>query len=108
MIYFIKKDFLDTSNESKATLEIASNQADTTYGQVQKLQEEAFKLCLDVTFNAPNIIIPINSYSDEALFLDLGKLTLQTKFIYDQKNLIVEQQQVTIENVLASRVKLNK
>jgi hypothetical protein len=67
----------------------------------EQLQKQAFKLRLNATFNAPNIIIPVNSSSDEALFLDFGKLILQTK-------LLVEQQQIIIEHILASRVKLNQ
>ena len=87
---------------------MASNQAGAAYEQVQKLQEQAFKVHLDVTFNAPTIIIPTNSYSDEALYLDLGKLTLKTNFLDDPKKFLVEQQNVRLENVLASRVKLDE
>ena len=76
--------------------------------QVQKLQEQAFKVHLDVTFNAPDIIIPTNSYSDEALFLDLGTLTLKTSFYDDPNKSLVEQQSIRLENILASRVKLDK
>jgi hypothetical protein len=95
-------------NISKAAFELASNQADAVYEQVERLQNQAFKLSLSATFNAPNIIIPINSFSNEALFLDFGKLILQTKFIDNTKTLLVEQQEFIIENVLASRIKLNK
>ena len=58
--------------------------------------------------NAPTILIPINSTSDEGLFLDLGHLTLQTKFLDDPNRLLVEQQEVIIENVLASHVRVNQ
>jgi len=95
-------------NISIAALEFGSLQADTVYEQVKKLQNQAFKLRLNATFNAPNIIVPINSSSDEALFIDLGKLILQTNFIDDTKKLLIEQQHIIIENVLASRVKLTK
>ncbi|UJR35157.1 hypothetical protein I4U23_027926 [Adineta vaga] len=101
-------NFLDSLNITKAALDLASTQADAAYEQVQKLQEQAFKVHLDITFNAPNIIIPTNSYSDEALLFDLGKLTLKTRFYDDPKKSLVEQQNVRLENVLASRVKLNQ
>ncbi|CAF4790984.1 unnamed protein product, partial [Rotaria magnacalcarata] len=65
-------------------------------------------LRLDATFNAPNIIVPINACADEALFLDLGKINLTTNFIDDQITSLVEQQQIKIENVLVTRVKLDK
>jgi hypothetical protein len=37
----------------------------------------------------------------------LGKLTLQTKFQDDPKKSLVEQQSIRLENILASRVKLD-
>ncbi|CAF4608864.1 unnamed protein product [Rotaria sp. Silwood1] len=103
-----RKEFIDTLNISNAALDLTQYQANAIYEQVQNLQNQAFKLRLNATFNAPNIIVPINASSDEALFLDLGKLILETKFIDDPNTLLVEQQQVNIENVRASRVKLNK
>ncbi|CAF4548650.1 unnamed protein product, partial [Rotaria sp. Silwood2] len=92
--------FLDSLNITKAALNIASTQADAAYEQVQKLQEQAFKVHLDITFNAPNIIIPTNSYSDQALFLDLGKLILKTNFYDDPRKSLVEQQNIRFENML--------
>ncbi|CAF1265249.1 unnamed protein product [Rotaria sordida] len=100
--------FLDSLNISKAALSIASTQADAAFEQVQKLQEQAFKVHLDITFNAPNIIIPTNSYSDQALFIDLGKLILKTNFYDDPKRFLVEQQTICFENMLASRIKLDQ
>ena len=95
-------------NISQGAIELASNQVDAVYEQVQKLQEQAFKLRLNAIFNAPTILIPINSTSDEGLFLDLGQLTLQTKFIDHPEKLLIEQQEVMIENVLASHVRMSK
>jgi len=92
-------------NILKSAIDLASTQADAVYEQLQK---QAFKLRLDATFNAPNIIIPVNSSSDEALHVDLGKLFLQTKFIDDKEKLLIEKQEIIIENILASRIKLNK
>lgn len=102
-IFFFLKNFLDSLNLTKAALDLASSQADAAIEQVQKWQEQAFKVHLDITFNAPNIILPTNSYSDEALLSDLGKLTLKTRFYDDPNRSLVEQ-----ENVLTSRVKLNR
>ncbi|CAF4511064.1 unnamed protein product [Rotaria sp. Silwood2] len=100
--------FFDSLNITKATLEAASTQADAAYEQVQKLEEQAFKVHLDITFNAPNIIIPTNSRSDEALVIDLGKLILKTNFYDDPKKSLVEQQNIRFENMRASRVKLDR
>jgi hypothetical protein len=76
--------------------------------QAKKLQEQAFKVHLDIKFNAPNIIIPTNSYSDEALFLDLGELTLNTSFENDPVKSLVEKQTINLQNILASRAKLDQ
>ncbi len=86
----------------------ASTQAGSALEQAKKLQEQAFKVHLDVTFNAPNVIIPTNSYSDEALFLDLGELTLKTSFNDDPVKSLVEKQTVLLKNILASRAKLDQ
>ena len=106
-IRFSSKGFLDSLNITKAALNVASTQADAAYIQVQKLQEQAFKVHLDIVFNAPNIIIPTNSYSDEALFFDLGKLTLKTNFCDNLNESLVERQSIRLEHILASRIKLN-
>lgn len=74
----------------------------------EQTENQAFKLLINATFNAPNIIIPINSYSNEAILLDLGTLNLQTKFIDDPIALLIEHQEIFIENVLANRIKLNQ
>lgn len=106
--FILFQSFLDSLNISKAALDLAAIQADAAYEQVQKLQEQAFKVHLDIVFNAPNIIIPTNSYSNEALLFDLGQLTLKTRFYDDPKRSLVEQQNVRLENVRASRIELNR
>lgn len=75
--------------------------------QVQKLQEQAYKVHLDITFNAPTILIPTNSNSDQALFIDLGQLTMKTTFEDDPKRFLVEHQNIRLENIRASRVQLD-
>lgn len=93
---------------SQAAVGFATTPIDAVYEQIQKLQDQAFKLRLKATFNAPTIFIPMNSTSDEGLFLDLGQLTVQTKFLDDLNRLLVEQQEVMIENVRASHARVNK
>jgi len=98
--------FLDSLNVTKAALDIATSQADAAMEQVQKLQEQAYKVHLDITFNAPTILIPTNSKSNQALFIDLGQLTMKTTFEDDPKRFLVEQQNIRLENIRASRVEL--
>jgi hypothetical protein len=99
--------FLDLLNMSKTAQDLASSQAGAALEQVQKLHEQAFKVQLDVTFNAPNIIVPVNSTCDQALLLDLGRLTLRTSFADDEHKLLVERQTIDLGTMLASRVKLD-
>ena len=94
-------------NITKAALDVASTQAESALEQAKKLQEQAFKVRLDITFRAPNIIVPMNSYSEEALFLDLGELTLKTTFYDDPVKFLVEKQTVRLQNVLATRARLD-
>ena len=94
-------------NITKAALDAASTQAESALEQAKKLQEQAFKVHLDITFRAPNIIVPTSSYSDEVLLLDLGELTLKTSFNDDPVKSLVETQTVRLENILASRAKLD-
>ena len=61
---FAFQNFLDSLNITKAALDLASTQADAAYEQVQKLQEQAFKVHLDITFNARILLfrrIPIRT-----------------------------------------------
>jgi hypothetical protein len=106
--FLFPKSFLDSLNITKAALNAASTQAESALEQAKKLQEEAFKVHLNITFNAPNIIIPTNSYSDEVLFLDLGELTLNTNFYDDSVKSLVEKQTICLKNILASRAKLDQ
>lgn len=101
-------NFLDALNITTAALELASTRADAAYQQVQKLQQQAFKAHLDVLLEAPNIIIPTNSFSDEALTVDLGQLTLKTSFNDDPVKLLVETQQVQLKKISAARTRSEK
>ncbi|CAF3978777.1 unnamed protein product [Adineta steineri] len=84
------------------------NQPSTVSKTMEKFQEQVLKLRLDATFNAPSILIPINSSSNEGLFIDLGQLLIQTKFSDDPTCLLVEEQVITVKNLLTSRVHLSK
>ncbi len=42
------------------------------------------------------------------MFFDLGELILQTTFLDHETKLLVEEQHIIIQNVLASRIRLNE
>jgi hypothetical protein len=57
------------------------SETNTVSDMMGKFQEQERKLRLDVTLDLPSILIPINSYSNDGLFIDLGQLTIQTQFM---------------------------
>jgi hypothetical protein len=71
------------------------------------LQQQSSKLRCQINLNGPRVFIPKHSYSDQAILIDLGKLTIETDFIDDQTRSIVEGHTISFENLSANRVKLN-
>ncbi|CAF4746349.1 unnamed protein product, partial [Rotaria sp. Silwood2] len=92
----------------KTERDVSSNEPSAVSETMEKFQNQARKLHLDVTLDAPSILVPTSSYSNEGLFIDLGLLTAQTHFTDDPNRSSVEQQVVIMKNLLASRVQLGK
>jgi hypothetical protein len=90
-----------------ATTGVPPTTTSLVYDMIQLFEEQTFKIRLDISINAPTILIPINSHSNEAIFIDLGQLTLKTHFLDDPNRSIVEQHFLIFKNLLASRVHLN-
>ncbi|CAF1248487.1 unnamed protein product [Rotaria sordida] len=101
-------NLLNAFQTKKTEHDVSSNQPSTVFETMEYFQKQARKLRLDVMLNAPSILIPTSSYSNEGLFIDLGQLTMQTKFTDDPNRSLVEQQVIVMNNLLASRVKLGK
>ncbi|CAF3918749.1 unnamed protein product, partial [Rotaria sordida] len=101
-------NLLNAFQTKKTEHDVSSNQPSTVFETMENFQKQARKLRLDVMLNAPSILIPTSSYSNEGLFIDLGQLTMQTKFTDDPNRSLVEQQVIVMNNLLASRVKLGK
>ncbi|CAF2841774.1 unnamed protein product [Rotaria sp. Silwood2] len=92
----------------KTERDVSSNEPTAVSETMDKFQNQARKLRLDVTLDAPSILVPTSSYSNEGLFIDLGLLTAETHFTDNPKRSSVEQQVVIMKNLLASRVQLGK
>ncbi|CAF1170061.1 unnamed protein product [Rotaria sordida] len=92
----------------KTKSNVSSNEPSAISETMEKFQNQARKLRLDVILNAPSIFVPTSSYSNEGLFIDFGQLTAQTHFNNDPNRLYVEQQVIIIKNLFASRVQLDK
>ncbi|CAF1105334.1 unnamed protein product [Rotaria sp. Silwood1] len=92
----------------KTEHDVSSNEPSAVSETMEKFQNQARKLRLDVTLDAPSILVPTSSYSNEGLFIDLGQLTAQTHFTDDPNRSFIEQQVVTMKKLFASRVQLGK
>ncbi|CAF4337312.1 unnamed protein product, partial [Adineta steineri] len=71
------------------------------------LQKQTSKLHFEVNINGPRIFIPKHSYSNEAILIDLGQLTVQTNPINNQIQSVIEEYKIIFQNLLVNRVKLN-
>lgn len=74
---------------------------------MKQFEENILKIHFDITLYAPTILIPINSRSNEGIFIDLGQLTLKTYFFDDSNRSFIEQQISIFKNFIVSRVSLD-
>jgi hypothetical protein len=84
-----------------------SKQKTVPSNQPSFLQKQLSKLRCQINLNGPRIFIPKHSHSDQAILIDLGKLTIQTGFIDDQTQSVIEEHKIIFEDLSISRIKLN-
>ncbi|XP_063619785.1 intermembrane lipid transfer protein Vps13 [Cydia splendana] len=65
----------------QAIIEASSQAVESARANVQNAYENSTKLSLKVRLAAPIIVVPENSKSKKALLVDLGRMTLQNKFV---------------------------
>ncbi|CAG9795097.1 unnamed protein product [Diatraea saccharalis] len=65
----------------QAIIDASSQAADAARANVQNAYQNSTKLALKIRLAAPIIIVPENSQSRNAMLLDLGRMTLNNKFI---------------------------
>lgn len=73
--------------------------------------EKATKIALDIKLKAPTILVPVNSSSYDALFVDLGVIYLKNKFTtttFGQKQAVVDSLNMQLTQMKLARVRLNK
>ncbi|CAF1065734.1 unnamed protein product [Adineta steineri] len=91
-------------NNNYQISEPSSNQSNSLLSTLQIYQEESLEFHMNFILNLPRIIIPMNSYSNKAISVDLGKLAMYT----DESNTSdVEQHRIIFENVHADRIILD-
>ncbi|CAF4183338.1 unnamed protein product, partial [Rotaria sordida] len=79
--------------------DIPSNEPNFLLSILQKYQQHSIEFHINFILNAPQILIPVNSYSNQAIFIDLGKLSM-----YSESN---QQYKIIFENLLINRIILN-
>ncbi|CAF4174168.1 unnamed protein product, partial [Adineta steineri] len=71
---------------------------------LQNYQKHSIEFHLDFILNLPQILLPINSYSNKAISIDLGNLQMHT----DSNEKFNEQHRITFDNIISNRVILNE
>lgn len=81
---------------------------------MQNVYEKATKLQLNINIKAPDIIIPENSKSFNAILIDLGHISISNKFltldIRNEQNFsaVIDEMRLNLTDMKLSRVKLDK
>lgn len=81
---------------------------------MKNVYAKATKISLNIKLKAPDIIVPVDSKSDQALILDLGVLSLSNIFLtLEAKNeegfsAVIDELKVSLSQFQLSRVNLNQ
>ncbi|CAF3837772.1 unnamed protein product, partial [Rotaria sp. Silwood1] len=79
--------------------DVPSNEPSFLPSILQKYQQHSIEFPMDFILNAPQVLIPVNSYSNHGIFIDLGKLSM-----HSESN---QQYRITFENLSINRIILN-
>lgn len=78
----VLQEFLNNfQTAQQAIIEASSQAADAARANVQTAYQNLTKLSLKVRLAAPIILVPENSASRRAVLVDLGRMTLNNKFV---------------------------
>ncbi|UJR16774.1 hypothetical protein I4U23_003674 [Adineta vaga] len=89
-------------------LNVSTNQTNTFDDMVEKFHKENSKIYFDIIVNIPTIFIPIDTHSNEGIFIDVGELNFQMQTREDHPNqLSIERQELTFRNFYISHRILN-
>ncbi|XP_063824261.1 intermembrane lipid transfer protein Vps13 isoform X2 [Ostrinia nubilalis] len=97
----------------QAIIDASSQAADAARANVQNAYQNSTKLALKVRLAAPIIIVPENSHSLNAMLVDLGRMSLNNKFVdlpvADVSNKVtVDELTLELEDMKLSCVQLNE
>lgn len=99
-----------------AIIEASQAAAETAKQNVQEAYSKETKVSLNINLKAPDIIIPINSKSKEALFFDLGHITVTNRFnvleveMKDGKNkmAVIDRVKISLTQLKLSKIKVDR
>lgn len=100
--------FQTKTTENPPASTVKSDEPTFAASLLQKYQEQSLEFHLNCVVNAPQIFVPINSYSKEGLFIDLGKLTLLTDNRDDENSLAIEEHRIRFENLSICRISFHQ
>ncbi|CAB3239394.1 unnamed protein product [Arctia plantaginis] len=97
----------------QAIIEASSQAADAARANVANAYQNSTKLALKVRLAAPIIIVPENSKSYKALLIDLGRMSINNKFVdlgisHVKNKVTIDELTLELENVKLSCVVLNR
>lgn len=79
---FVLQEFLNNFQAAQeAIIEASSQAAESARANVATAYQNSTKLSLRVRLAAPLLVLPENSTSPRALLLDLGRMSLNNKFV---------------------------
>ncbi|XP_044259687.1 vacuolar protein sorting-associated protein 13 isoform X2 [Tribolium madens] len=106
-------DFLNEFQMAQAAIiEASQAAAKSAKENMQNAYEKATKLSLNINVKAPDIIIPENSKSYDAVLLDLGHISISNQFltldIRNEQNFsaVIDEMKLSLTDMKMSRIKL--
>jgi hypothetical protein len=105
LIKSIINSFQPKQEEEQEQEDTSSNQQSFISSTLQKYQEQSLKFHMDFIFDAPEIFIPFNSYSNQGINIDLGNLSMHTDF---DNSSSTEKHTIKYQNLKANRIQLNE
>lgn len=97
-------------------IEASQAAAQAAKENMKDVYEKATKISLDINLKAPDIIIPTDSNSYDAILLDLGLISLSNRFITldikksddEQHAAVIDELEMTLTELKMARIRLNK
>jgi hypothetical protein len=104
LILSLINSFQTKQDKDEQQQETSSNFLSSTF---ENYQQNSIEFIMDFILNGPQIIIPINSYSNNGILIDLGKLIMHTDSNNQINSSSIEQHRITWEKISSNRISFN-